>query len=179
MLLERGANVDQGKIEDFTVLDWAYFHKNDLYQMLFLMSRKAKEIPTISGILDAANRSSQALSQYLNSRETSQDSYVRNKLESAMYYATYYVGQDDALDVLLEFGVDPNFKTFDRDESPLYNAAMGGNFNLAGRLLDAGADINAPGVLAIATDRKENFDFLLFLIEQGADVETHGAEALR
>lgn len=58
LLLEAGADVDYGQMGEFTILDRAYLNKNDVYQMILPMSRKAKTSLTLSGILSAANFSS-------------------------------------------------------------------------------------------------------------------------
>ena len=48
----------------------------------------------------------------------------------------------EALDFLLEMGADPNIKDYWGD-GPLDNAALRANRYLVGRLIDAGADVNA------------------------------------
>lgn len=64
----------------------------------------------------------------------------------------------------------------------LKNAVSDGNFKLIEILLQAGADVNTPGILssAIAHDvRMSHGTMLPFMLGLGARIETHGGEALR
>lgn len=79
------------------------------------------------------------------------DSRRREMLESALCHAVYWYHLSDAFSVLLEFGVDPNVETTDETQ-PLVTVAMGDDIDLAELLLDAGADVNTPGVLATAAE---------------------------
>jgi ankyrin repeat protein len=175
ILLEAGADVDKAEIEARAIVDWVYFQKKELYWMILAKSQRAKTSLTISGILCAANRGSGALSQYLNREDICKDFRRREMLELALYLAAGWARHLDAVRVLLEFGVDHNVDTVD-GETPLLNAVGLENLDMVELLLDAGADVNMPDVLASAA---HNFDLLNFLIERGADVKTFGGEALR
>jgi ankyrin repeat protein len=178
LLLEAGADVDVGEIHEEWILDWAYRRKKDLYRVLLPSSRKSQTSLTISGILCAATRSSQALSRYLGSGERIKDPRRRQTLESALCYAIDHAGNSDAIKVLLDFGVDPNVDSLEVESPPLASAVWSNDLDLVGLLLEAGADIDKPGVLATAAGGETNFETLSFLIEQGADVEAFGGEAL-
>jgi ankyrin repeat protein len=180
LLLEAGANVDNDKVDHLSLLDWVYLNKRKLYSMILSRSQHAKRSLTISGILYAANASRQALSQYLNSMPPIEDWRRRNKLESALCEAADYIDQPiEVVRILLEFGVDPNVETVcEESSSPLVTAAMANDIDLAELLLDAGADINAPDVLATAAENGD-FDILNLFIDEGADIEAFGADALR
>jgi ankyrin repeat protein len=155
-------------------------NKRKLYSMILSRSQHAKRSLTTSGILYAASASRQALSQYLNSMPPIKDWQRRNKLESALCQAANYIDQPiEVVRILLEFGVDPNVNTICGESPPLVLAAMTNDIDMAELLLDAGADINTPDVLATAADDDGNYDILNFLIEEGADIETFGAGALR
>jgi ankyrin repeat protein len=75
--------------------------------------------------------------------------------------------------------VDPNVNTTSEERPPLVVAALMNDIDLAELLLDAGADINTPDVLETAAGDSVNYDILNFLIEEGADIGTFGASALR
>ncbi|PVH87308.1 ankyrin [Cadophora sp. DSE1049] len=54
-------------------------------------------------------------------------------------------GHNDVVDLLLEYGADPNFEAQKSNPAyPLHNSGMAGNLRLTQRLLDAGATINLP-----------------------------------
>jgi ankyrin repeat protein len=180
LLLEAGANVDDNdETDDLSLLDWVYLNNRELYSILLPRSQHAKTSLTINGILYAANASSQALSQYLNSMPSIEDWQRRNKLESALCHAASSSEQPiEVIRILLEFGVDPNVDTI-CGESPLALAVRKNDIDLAELLLDAGANINAPYVLKMAADDDDNYDILNFLIEEGADIGTFGTGALR
>ncbi|KAF8856063.1 ankyrin, partial [Acephala macrosclerotiorum] len=180
LLLEAGANVDNGKFGDLPLLDWVYLNKRHLYSMILSSSQHAKKSLTTSGILYAANASRQALSQYLNSMPPIEDWQRRNKLEVALCQAANYVDQPiEVVRILLEFGADPNVSTVCEESPPLVQAAMRNDIDLADLLLDADTGINTPDVLETAAADDDNYDILSFLIEEGADVKTFGAGALR
>lgn len=178
LLLQAGADVDDGKIDDFGILDWAYLHKKSTYRMLLPTSRKAKITLTISGILSAAERGKQALSQYLDGK--SGETLERRKmvLEKSLYFAICEEQSPDAISVLLEFRVDPNTETVGESQTPLQIAAGNYDIDLAECLLNAGARIE-PNVLAAAAWSEDGFDTLNFFIEQGADAVAFGGEALQ
>lgn len=62
------------------------------------------------------------------------------------------------------------------DKNALFHAVLGGNLELAGRLLDTGVDINECGsrhctALTLAIDLRENpFEMISLLIDAGADI---------
>jgi len=49
------------------------------------------------------------------------------------------------VEILLGEGADPNLQTVEKDLTALQLASCCGNFSIARRLIDAGADVNAPG----------------------------------
>jgi ankyrin repeat protein len=180
LLLEAGANVDNCRLGTGNALDWAFLEGDMvIYHMLLSSSQKSKTSLTLSGILCAAKQGVRTLSKYLESKKGADDSNQRITLESALCRATYYSNHSRAVKALLDFGVDPNVRTIGEGKCcPLEAAAMGNDINLAALLLDAGADIDAPDVLATAAEDECSFEFLNFLVEQGADIELFGANAL-
>lgn len=180
LLLEAGADVDNCSVGLENALDWAFLNgEMVIYHMLLSSSQKPKTSLTLSGILCAAKEGVRTLSKYLESKKDVDDSRQRITLESALCQATNYSRHRGAVRALLGFGVDPNAKAVGEDTTcPLLAAAMDNDINLAELLLDAGADIDTPDVLATAAAGKDNFEFLNFLIEQGADIESFGANAL-
>ncbi|PMD31386.1 ankyrin, partial [Hyaloscypha variabilis F] len=175
-LLQAGADVDIGEIGVCGNLDWAYLHKRSIYHIILPMSRKAKTSLTISGILSAANRGKQVLSEYLD-RHKAQN--TKRILEMSLCTAIAEKQSTATISVLLEFGVDPNTETVNTYEPPLHLAVMNYNIDLAECLLNAGARIDAPGILEAAAWSEDGFDTMNFLIEQGADVLASGGNALR
>jgi ankyrin repeat protein len=180
LLLEAGADVDNCNVDEENALDWAFLNgEMVIYHMLLSSSQKPKTSLTLSGILCAAKEGVRTLSKYLESKKDVDDFSQRITLESALCEATKYSSHAGAVKALLGFGVDPNVKTIEGDKAcPLVEAVICDDINLAALLLDAGADIDAPGVLAIAAEDEYRFEFLNFLIEQGADIESFGANAL-
>jgi ankyrin repeat protein len=90
-----------------------------------------------------------------------------------------------AVDLLLKWNADPNAHlTRGRDNgqypiTPLQYAAQKGDLRIAGRLIDAGAQINATGIagrtpLHFAGGRQ--LSMMQLLIEKGADVNARDAE---
>jgi ankyrin repeat protein len=180
LLLEAGADVDNCSVEEENALDWAFLNgEMVIYHMLLASSQKPKTSLTLSGILCAAKQGVRTLSKYLESKKGGDDFSQRITLESALCQATNYSNHSGAVKALLDFGVDPNVKTIEEDKScPLLAAAWCNDIDLAVLLLDAGADIDAPDVLAAAAESEDTFEFLNFLIEQGADIELYGPNAL-
>jgi ankyrin repeat protein len=179
LLLQAGADVDIGEIQGYQNLDWAYLHERSIYHMISAMSRKAKTSLTINGILSAANRGSQVLSQYLDGYGGKNTKGVQKKLEHSLWTVIAKKQSSFAISVLLEFGVDPNTETVNTSKPPLLLAAMDHNIDLVERLLNAGARIDTPGVLEAVARSEDGFDTMNFLIERGADVLASGANALR
>jgi ankyrin repeat protein len=180
LLLEAGAGVDNCRVETKNALDWAFLEGDMvIYRMLLSSSQKSKTSLTLGGILCAAKEGVRTLSKYLESKKGADDSNQRITLEFALCQATYYSNHSRAVKALLDFGVDPNVRAIGEVTCcPLEAAVMDNDINLAVLLLDAGADIDAPGVLAAAVQDECSFEFLNFLIEQGADIELSGADAL-
>jgi ankyrin repeat protein len=178
-LLQAGADVDTGDIDGCELLAWAYMHQRSIYRMISPKSQKAKTSMTISGILSAANRGKQVLSQYLDRYRSENIKSGKEELEEALWYAIYEEQSYAVISVLLEFGVDPNTETFNTSRPPLLLAAGKYDIDLIERLLSAGARIDTPGVLEAVAYLTDGFDILNFLIEQGADVLASGGNALR
>jgi ankyrin repeat protein len=178
-LLQAGADVDTGDIDGCEIIAWAYMYQRSIYRMISPKSRKAKTSLTISGILSAANRGKQVLSQYLDGYKSENIKSGKKELEEALWYAIAEKQSSAVISVLLEFEVDPNTETVNSYQSPLHLAAMNYDINLAERLLNAGARIDSPGVLEAVAYSENGFDTLNFLIEQGADVLASGGNALR
>jgi ankyrin repeat protein len=109
-LLQAGADVDTGEIDECESLDWAYLHKRSIYHIILPMSRKAKTSLTISGILSAANGGKQVLSQYLDGHKAKNTKRAERKLEMSLWTAIFEEQSIATIPVLLEFGVDPNTK---------------------------------------------------------------------
>jgi ankyrin repeat protein len=178
-LLQAGADVDISVINGCETLDWAYMHQRSIYQIILPKSQKAKTSLTISGILSAANRSKQVLSQYLDGHRGENIKSGQRELENALCYAIAEKQSSAVISVLLEFGVDPNTETFKTSQPPLELAALKYDINLVERLLNAGARIDSPDILEAVAYSEDGFDILNFLIEQGADVLASGGNALR
>jgi ankyrin repeat protein len=178
-LLQAGADVDTGDHDGCETLDWAYLHQPSIYRIISPISRKAKTSLTIHGILSAANRGKQVLSQYLDGHRGKNIRSAQMELETALLYAITEKQSSAVISVLLEFGVDPNTETVNTSYPPLRRAATNYDINLAERLLNAGARIDSPGVLEAVAYSENGFDTLNFLIEQGADVLAFGGNALR
>ena len=91
-----------------------------------------------------------------------------------------------ALDFLLEMGADPNFANY-WGEAPLHHAARKGDPYLVGRLIDAGADVNAkrdekmyksdtPLHQACAFVQNDTFACAQLLIQAGARINERTTE---
>ena len=77
----------------------------------------------------------------------------------------------------LESKLNINFSHHSKSHA-LKLATKHGLIDIATLLLDAGADINTPGLLSEAANDEYNFEFLNFLVEQGIDIELFGVDAL-
>ncbi|KAH8588572.1 ankyrin repeat-containing domain protein [Bisporella sp. PMI_857] len=149
-LLQAGADVDDGEIDGYETLDWAYFNEKGIYRMMLPMSRKVKTSLTMSGILSAAERGKQALSWYFDGERGENLNHPRRELESALRDAVAMEPNSSAISVLLKFGVDPNTETLDTSDCPLVWAAYHSNIDLVQRLLNAGARIDSSDALCQA-----------------------------
>ncbi len=112
----------------------------------------------------------------------SRDRFGRTLLINA---ATF--GDNNIASLLLTYHADPNAPTKRKPNAdqfpatPLQCAARTGNLQMAGLLIDAGAEINATGGEAGSTPlsfavRFSHLDMLRLLIEKGADVNVRDAE---
>lgn len=94
-------------------------------------------------------------------------------LGQSLLHAAAFVNHPNAVEYLLERGIDVNLRTPDK-RTPLHDAAYGGSLECAHILIDNGAEVDAVDSAgktalhdAVAGDFQEFCDFL---IENGADV---------
>lgn len=179
LLLEAGANVDTCRIDGEHAIDYAYYHDmRETHSRLLRFSQQAKTSLFPSGIISAAKQGVQALETYVKSRPDVLDFARRHALELALYNSLEWDHHGDAVGTLLDFGVDPNIPSIARGKTlPLVFTAWFNDMSLAERLIDAGADINDV-VLEAAVEEEEQFEFLGFLIEKGANLQSLGPNAL-
>lgn len=193
ILLDGGAEVDRGTIYydegwwDVTrtflrlpILDYAFLMDfTDIYHLLLAKSSKAKNHLTISGIIHAARSGPQQLGTYLEQRAGDDDETRTALLEKALSHVIHHDTQDEAIEVLLDFNVDPNAPTMTKrgqNYLPLCQAIP--DNDLVERLIDAGADINRPEVMLCVTGEAGDINCLAFLITCGLDLKTLGSIGL-
>lgn len=192
LLLESGAAVEKSQIQDeqgwvepmlggleLPVLDYAYLMGyTETYQLLLSQSKGAGNHLIISGIIQAARLGLQQLHAYLESQADDDGRQQRTMLEKALSFAVRHNTEDEAIDVLLDLGVNPNTPSLSgrADYLPLSQAIP--DFNLVYRLIDAGAEINKAGVILGAARDDDNIDCLSYLITSGLNLQALGSIGL-
>jgi ankyrin repeat protein len=192
VLIKSGAMVDDCKVADdrfysetcyLGALDYAYLKRfRSVYNLLLPHSQKVKLFITTNGVLSAAEHGVQGLEAYINAKtQTLKQKELDNILEHVLKDACYYKDFEEAIGTLLEFGVDPNLPGIGDiwvGDLPLILAASDQDIGLAELLIDAGANINNEKILRTAVEDKNNVEFLCFLIENEADLDLFGSDAL-
>jgi ankyrin repeat protein len=189
LLLKSASNnqrLDTIETDGYPFLDWADLnYSKTMYEMVLSKAREDGEPLTARGILEAAGNGIRTLCQYMDNMAHYSEDRRRESLEYALCRAiSSFLNHQDPeqiVRVLLEFGVDPNCVRND-GEIPIILAAQTGNRYMAELLVDAGADIDTPELLANAAeeDQKDHkYHVLAFLIEEGADIRRFGVDALR
>ena len=175
ILLTAGANIDICTIDDIPAIAHSALHSHDeLYQILVSASSEDYSSITFYGVSKAAG-TAQALSEYLAEKGKTGD-LEQEVLESALL--DLCDEQDHtAVISLLDIGVDPNCLLSSTIGGPLRSAVSGRDVELIKILLQAGADVNTPGILSSAISH--DIEMLQFMLDEGADINTHGEEALR
>ena len=185
ILLTAGANIDICTIENQPAIVYSALRRNvwsalerheELHQILVSASSEDYSSITIYGVSEAAGTGTQALSEYLAEKGKTGD-LEQEVLESALIYLCDK-SDHTAVISLLDIGVDPNCLKI-REGDPLRNAVSGGDVKLIKILLQAGADVNTPGILSSAISCFHGIGMLQFMLDEGADINTHGEKALR
>lgn len=132
--------------------------------------------------MEAASTGAQALSKYLAKEGKPGDLVHEAVLESALKFACRD-SNHNAVISLLDIGVDPNCLLPSNIGEPLRNAVSQGDFEIIKILLQAGADVNTPGILSTAIRGNmripHDIKMVQFLLDKGAKLEIHGEAALR
>jgi ankyrin repeat protein len=183
VLVGAGANINLCTVDEDDGMEWAERNTDDqLYQILCTASGKDILPMTFDGIFKAASLDSQALSDYLNEKGADVKSNAKDKLEAALQAAAdpdYFGGVNrDAVMSLLEIGVDPNAEPTDIWFKPILSAAGENDLELVEILLNASADANTLHALDRAAGPRDNLGLLTLLLDEGADIQTYGGEAL-
>lgn len=185
ILLTAGANIDSCTIgHKSAIMHSALFCDTDeLHQILIGASSKDYSSITHDRVLEAASTGAQALSKYLLAKKGKPGDLLHEAvLESAFKFACKN-SNHNAVISLLDIGVDPNCLLPSNVGEPLRNVVSQSDFELIKILLQAGADINTPGILstAIRDNMRIPHDIKMFqfLLDKGAKLEIHGEVALR
>ena len=185
ILLTAGANIDSCTVgHKSAIMHSALFCDTDeLHQILIGASSKDYSSITHDRVLEAASTGAQALSKYLLAKKGKPGDLVHEAvLESAFKFACRD-SNHNAVISLLDIGVDPNCLLPSNVGEPLRNAVSQSDFELIKIQLQAGADINMPGILstAIRDNMRSPHDIKMFqfLLDKGAKLEIHGEAALR
>lgn len=192
ILLDAGADVDNCMMhaalsfEDkptLTATEWSFLeHRTRVYQILSKYTRKGQDDPSLVGILQAAERGTQALYAYVAECAVHHSSGIETLLETALCRAAHF-SWHVAASSLLEVGVDPNVGRTDPSKisPPLLSAVEFSDIDLTQLLLDGGADANDEFILKIASvndNVEDSFQLLSLFLNHGADFRAHGALAL-
>ncbi|KAH8726580.1 ankyrin repeat-containing domain protein [Phaeosphaeriaceae sp. PMI808] len=182
-LLEAGAQVDCFG-ERFTETALSYAVKLKRLECVLLLLNAGANVDTCEDIshypwcIVRATEGVQKPKAYLKDRPQTVGRRRKAVLEEALIHSHYFYGHEEAVDTLLDFGVDPNVPTYMiKVESPLLYAIPKGVSNVE-RLLEAGADINGQSVIRAAVTETRSLEILSLLIEKGAKLDLFGHEAL-
>lgn len=183
ILLTAGANIDICTINHRSAIQHSAIlgDNEELHRILLSASSKDNSSITSPGVLEAASTDTQALSKYLAARGKI-GAPVQDVLESALRFACKDSDHSAVLS-LLDIGVDPNCLLPKNIGDPLRAAVSRRDFELIEILLQAGANVNTPGILISAMNHDENLSYgthmLQFMLDAGVNIKIHGGEALR
>ena len=184
ILLTAGANIDNCIIYRRPAIEYsALFKRNDkLHQILLSASSKNYSSITTNGVAKAASIGIQALSRYLAEKGKTGALLHEAVLESTFENACYE-GSHDTVMSLLGIGVNPNCLLPSSTGNPLLEAVSEGHLDIIKILLQAGADINMPGLFseAISHDLQmpHGMKMVQFLMDEGANFKINGKAELR
>lgn len=144
-----------------------------MYHFLLDKTGRPKDVLTLGDLLEAAEQSPYALQNYLShyEKKVSKHHLERTLLESVR------LGKVRATMSLLGHAVDPNCLTL--TEQPLRTAisARKDRLQYCQLLINAGANVNVPGLLSCVAGTGD-FGLLQLFMDSGANLHEHGPEAL-
>lgn len=172
-LLEKGADSSKGRIFGESILEYSAPNARDIYQLLKEKRGESEGPIPVGEILFAAESGHKTFSNFLH---RNLDRLFRKQMEKALAKSLKH-SKFEATVVLLDSGVDPNGYTLDEIERPLIVAALTSDVKHSQLLINKGASVDIPSLLQLAVLR-EDFELLNLLLDEGADLESHGPQAL-
>lgn len=172
-LIDRGASTTC-QIYGEDIFEYCSLQSREMYRLLLKKLDHSSSRVTVGDIIHEAQKGPRALSTYLKRHC---ESVSQHQLEKALYESINY-SKYRAMKSLLESGVDASGTTL--DEPPLMVASLrygGRALEDCQLLIDAGADVNVPGLLTRVVEEGD-FEVLSLLVNNGADIEIFGPEAL-
>ncbi|MCJ1342795.1 hypothetical protein MMC31_000984 [Peltigera leucophlebia] len=180
ILVAAGANVNICELQRLPIIKYSALYSSDeVYQILSSGCGEGHFSISSAGICEAAIEGIQVLSNYLAEKGEGFIYPAEEVFQYALYHAVT-LEEHQAVSTLLGIGVDPNAEMvicWGGHTTPLSTAVEVCNIESVKTLLQAGADVTAPGVLRAAIN-KESTEILQFMLEMGADVASNGESFL-
>ncbi|MCJ1349843.1 hypothetical protein MMC31_008085, partial [Peltigera leucophlebia] len=180
ILVAAGANVDICYVNRMPIMKYSALYSSDeVHQLLSSGCGENHFSISCAGICKVATEGIQVLSKYLTEKGEGFIYLAEEVLQYALYRAVKFE-EHQAVLTLLGIGVDPNAEMaicWGGRTTPLSTAVEVCNIESVKTLLQAGADVTAPGVLRAAIN-EESTEILQFMLEMGADVASNGKALL-
>lgn len=182
-LLDNGANVEDTNNAGNTIMDAAiYYDRVEITELIkqFISQERSEPSEDQRCDYEVHRNSRMLLSGILENKATTvreaiaagADVNARATLNGTKYTPLVQAAVErnlEIVEILLDSGANPNFAQMN-GETALANAAQNGDYMIALRLLEAGADPNAKTPVGPALAIASNIAIMQLLVEYGADV---------